>query len=198
MREVLNCLLWTLEIYTKARYLSNDWRTIGFLCWWLSCSLAGCLVVRMIIDRASSCRSVTALSGRDNGIYSSNHLHLRSLFHHVDRNVHQKKKRTLPVWCFDNSLSPSLLAWTSWYASGLPASLTNLVQTLLKHITSLQSSDLLRVANTRWKGRLDQSGGSKWADQTRDQSPPRDSARSKWVGLGLKWSGHREFWREGF
>ena len=58
----------------------------------------------------------------------------------------------------------------------------NLVQTLLKHTTSLLSPDLLRVANTRWTG-----GWIKVADlngQTWDQSPPRDLARSKWVELG--------------
>ena len=77
----------------------------------------------------------------------------------------------------------------------LPARLTNMSQpVLLKHFSAIP----LTCSKCPT-----QDGMIKVADlngQTWDQSPPRDSSRSKWVELGLKstaqkWTQGREFWK---
>ena len=126
------------------------------------------LVVRLVIGHQAAL--VTALSGGDNGIYSSNHLHLRSLFHHVDGNVHHKKKSTyssaLPVWCFDNYWYDSAVSFPAsldrpWYASGLPPSLRNIV-CMCSHFSAIPWP--AESGQQKMEGRSDQTGGSKWAD----------------------------------
>ena len=138
-------------------------------------------------------------------IYSSSHLHLNSLFHHVDRNVHHKKKRAhqrtyssaLPVWCLLIGLSCSLRP------AGLLPDCFAISQT--STLYKLCSSTLLLCYPLTCSKLPRQDGRGGWIKvrdlngQTWDQSPPQDSGRSKWVQLGLKtptqtWTQWQEFW----